>query len=95
MPATKRQGAVASAIDCNALLQQLQRIQFKQPDVIPDGFKTAAEWAKLWGKTERTANKLLLSGLRAGILEANRFRVMNGKDRTKQVRYFRALSSGN
>ena len=56
------------------LLAQIRSLQ-AQDDEIPEGFKTAKQWAEEWNLSESHTMKLLREAKEAGLLTSQKFRV--------------------
>lgn len=57
------------------LLRRLRSEVQSQLHVVPDGWKTAEQWATEWGLRHAQVNKLLRIGVSTGIMEMQKFRV--------------------
>jgi hypothetical protein len=57
------------------LLKRLRDAIACQPEPVPGGFKTSAQWAKKWGMTTNGAGIVLQRSVKAGVMEMKKFRV--------------------
>jgi len=58
----------------NELLTALRAAASVEPDKIPDGFKTAVDWAKEFGASVDHTRELLNAGAARGLMMKKRFR---------------------
>ena len=72
--------------DPDAVLARLMDLAAPQPDEIPDGYKTAKDWASSFGLSLPRTHVLLAAGIEANEWERHRFR-NNGRS----VFYFRCI----
>ena len=59
-------------------LEMLQNALAGQPDKIPSGFKTKYQWAEEWNVKPKRALEKITAGIRAGLVERKKFRIING-----------------
>ena len=60
------------------LLARLQEAMATKEDIIPEGFKTRAQWEKEWGCSHAHAKNLLKAGESAGLIEVRKFKIKSG-----------------
>ncbi len=90
MAASKRPGEAGGVKPwADALLRELKRATSDEPDVVPDGWHTAEQWAVIWQLSQSHARRLILSGLAKGMLEMRRFRVRTASRSYKTPHYRR------
>tara|TARA_R110002126_G_scaffold86086_8_gene207843 strand:+ start:4354 stop:4608 length:255 start_codon:yes stop_codon:yes gene_type:complete len=58
-------------------------------DVVPDGFKPLAKWAKELGKAQESSRRIMRLAVAAGLVESKTFVVFSGRS-TRKVQHFRA-----
>jgi hypothetical protein len=63
-------------------LAKLQALIAGGEETPEPGFKTSDEWGKLWGKARATSQGYLHAGVKAGLMEARKYRrkVKSGHD---------------
>jgi hypothetical protein len=82
MPRTTRAKsatAVATAISANDFLAQIRASIACQPEEVPKGYLTCAQWAKEWNLSRDYANAILRQGVSAGTVKLLRLRVITGR----------------
>lgn len=72
------------------LFKRLRRALQGPADKIPEGWRTVAQWAELWGISGVQARDYLKAGERDGIVEACKLRVDTG-DYLRPVIHFREV----
>ena len=76
-------------MDSAELLRQLRLAIANQPEPVPEGFKTAAQWADDWGITINAAGIVLCRAVKKGLVETKRFRVISGLRGVYPVTHYR------
>jgi len=67
-------------VESSELLKRLRNAIACQPEPVPGGFKTAAQWAVMWGMTTNGAGIILQRSVKAGVMEMKKFRIhTNGR----------------
>ena len=78
----------APEFDPDAVLARLMELAAPTPDEIPEGYKTAKDWASIFGLSLPRTHFLLAAGIEAKEWERHRFRT-NGRS----VFHFRCIKS--
>jgi hypothetical protein len=76
------------ATPVNPLLQRLLAAHRGEPDKVPKGHKTCAQWAKEWGKKRTLAQLLIHKGVEQGLLGMEVHRVQVGNVQRKTKHYY-------
>lgn len=63
----------------NDLLSRLSAALKGKEDVVPDGFKTRSQWQEEWECSTCQAKKLLKAGIKSGLIESRKYRIMQGQ----------------
>ena len=85
--ATKR-----TEMDSAELLKQLRLAIANQPEPVPEGFKTSAQWADEWGITNNAAGIILSRSTKIGMMECKKFRVMSGSRGVYPIQHYREVA---
>jgi len=83
--------AKRTEMDSAELLRQLRLAIANQPEPVPEGFKTSAQWADEWGITDNAAGIVLGKGVKKGIVETMRLRVMSGSRGVYPIMHYRLI----
>lgn len=62
-------------MDSAELLKQLRSAIQKQPEEVPEGWKTAAQWSDEWGVTPNAAGQVLGRAVKLGLMQSKKFRI--------------------
>ena len=57
------------------LLKQLRYAIQKQPESVPDGWKTANQWSMEWNISPNAAGLVLGRSIKLGLMESKKFRI--------------------
>lgn len=60
------------------LLRRLRLAIANQPEEVPEGWRTASQWADLWEISSNAAGIVLAKAVKAGLMETRKFRVVAG-----------------
>lgn len=60
------------------LLKRLRAAIANQPEEVPDGWYTAAQWSEKWGITTNAAGMILARSVKIGAMKCAKFRVITG-----------------
>lgn len=83
--------AKRTEMDSAELLRQLRLAIANQPEAVPDGFKTAAQWADEWGITINAAGIVLCRAVKKGLVETIKFRVVSGSRGVYPIMHYRLI----
>jgi Fic family protein len=81
--------AKRTQMDSAELLRQLRLAIANQPEAVPEGFKTSAQWADEWKITNNAAGIVLCKSVKNGLIESKKFRVMSGSRGVYPVVHYR------
>jgi hypothetical protein len=81
--------AKRTEMDSAELLRQLRLAIANQPEPVPEGFKTSAQWADEWKITSNAAGIVLCRAVKNGLVETKRFRVISGLRGVYPVTHYR------
>ena len=81
--------AKRTEMDSAELLRQLRFAIANQPEPVPEGFKTSAQWADEWKITGNAAGIVLCRAVKKGLVETKRFRVISGLRGVYPVTHYR------
>ena len=62
-------------MDSAELLKQLRSAIQKQPEEVPEGWKTATQWSDEWGVTPNAAGQVLGRSVKLGLMQSKKFRI--------------------
>lgn len=83
--------AKRTEMDSAELLRQLRLAIANQPEEVPEGFKTAAQWADEWGITINAAGIVLSRSAKKGLVETIKFRVVSGSRGVYPIMHYRLI----
>jgi hypothetical protein len=61
------------------------------PDKVPKGFRTIAEWAKIWGRNRCSAEKIIAGHVLNGRMDVKKFRIQTNKQKSRPILHYRAI----
>lgn len=62
-------------MDSAELLKQLRSAIQKQPEEVPEGWKTTNQWSDEWGVTPNAAGQVLGRAVKLGLMQSKKFRI--------------------
>mgnify|MGYP000190369053 CR=1 FL=1 len=72
------------------LLARLRAALQKQPDDVPEGWKTAFQWSEAWGITPNAAGIILIGAVKKGFMETKKFRIPSSNRGNHPTPHYRA-----
>jgi hypothetical protein len=60
-------------------------------DDVPDGWKTAMEWAKEWNRCDSTARDYIIAAVKGGLMEERQFHILIGGRKSYPVMHYKLL----
>lgn len=70
-------------------LREIAKKLSPAPDEIPDGFKSVATWATECRISRSSAERILISGAKYGLLETAVYRIRSASGKLGPVRHYR------
>lgn len=67
--------AKRTEMDSAELLKQLRSAIQKQPEEVPEGWKTTNQWSDEWGVTPNAAGQVLGRAVKLGLMQSKKFRI--------------------
>ena len=67
--------AKRTEMDSAELLKQLRSAIQKQPEEVPEGWKTTNQWSDEWGVTPNAAGQVLGRSVKLGLMQSKKFRI--------------------
>lgn len=83
--------AKRTEMDSAELLERLRLAIANQPEEVPEGWRTAGQWADEWGITNNAAGIVLCRSAKKGLIEAKKFRVVSGNRGVYPVVHYRLI----
>lgn len=76
-------------VGSSQLLTALQDALQNKPEQVPGNWKTTEQLAEEWQFSQSHANRLIAAGLKKGLIEARRFRIINGSRGVFPITHYR------
>ena len=76
-------------MESSQLLRLIRKRLRQEPDDVPDGWFTAAEWSRKWKVAPRTARDLLRDATGRGIMQSRQFYIESGEYSIRSVNHFK------